>query len=87
VGRAFVVNEWYITTYTPIYNLEKRLIGILYTGILEAKYRDIKWRLIWINLGITLLGMVIAFLATPSPATEVMRVGYFEIKPYHYCPG
>jgi two-component system NtrC family sensor kinase len=62
VGRAFVVNDWYITTYTPIYNLEKKLIGILYTGILEAKYRDIKWRMIWINLGITILGMIIAFV-------------------------
>ncbi|MFZ1037464.1 MAG: cache domain-containing protein, partial [Smithella sp.] len=42
VGRAFVVKDWYITTYTPIFNMDKKLIGILYTGILEAKYRDIK---------------------------------------------
>ena len=61
VGRAFVVNDWYITTYTPIYNMNRDLIGILYTGILEAKYTDIKWRTIWINLGITTLGMIIAF--------------------------
>ena len=62
VGRAFVVKDWYITTYTPIFNMDKKLIGILYTGILEAKYRDIKWALIWINLGITTLGMIIAFI-------------------------
>ncbi len=62
VGRAFVVKDWYITTYTPIFNMDKKLIGILYTGILEAKYRDIKWELIWINLGITTLGMIIAFI-------------------------
>jgi two-component system NtrC family sensor kinase len=62
VGRAFVVNDWYITTYIPIYNIEKKLIGALYTGILEAKYRDIKWNTIWINMGITGLGMVIAFI-------------------------
>jgi two-component system NtrC family sensor kinase len=61
VGRAFVVNDWYITTYTPIYNMNRDLIGILYTGIFEAKYTDIKWRTIWINLGITTLGMIIAF--------------------------
>lgn len=61
VGRAFVVNDWYITTYTPIYNMNRDLVGILYTGILEAKYTDIKWRTIWINLGITTLGMIIAF--------------------------
>ncbi len=62
VGRAFVVNDWYITTYTPIYDISKKLIGALYVGILEAKYRDIKWNTIWINLGITSLGMVIAFI-------------------------
>ena len=42
VGRAFVVDDWYITTYTPIYDMNKNLIGILYVGLLEAKYRDIK---------------------------------------------
>jgi two-component system NtrC family sensor kinase len=31
-------------------------------GLLEAKYRDIKWNTIWINMGITGLGMVIAFV-------------------------
>jgi two-component system NtrC family sensor kinase len=62
VGRAFVVNDWYITTYTPIYDISRKLIGALYVGILEAKYRDIKWNTIWINLGITSLGMIIAFI-------------------------
>ena len=61
-GRAFVVHDWYITTYTPIFNMNKKLIGVLYTGILEAKYRDIQWQMIWINLGITTLGMIIAFI-------------------------
>jgi two-component system NtrC family sensor kinase len=62
VGRAFVVDDWYITTYTPIYDMNKNLIGILYVGMLEAKYRDIKWNTILINMGITGLGMVIAFI-------------------------
>jgi two-component system NtrC family sensor kinase len=62
VGRAFVVDDWYITTYTPIYDMNTNLIGILYVGLLEAKYRDIKWNTIWINMGITGLGMVIAFI-------------------------
>lgn len=62
VGRAFVVNDWYITTYTPLYNINREVIGILYTGILEAKYRDMMWKMIWINLGITMLGMILAFV-------------------------
>lgn len=62
VGRAFVVKDWYITTYTPIFNMDQKRIGVLYTGILEAKYRDIKWHLIWTSIGITTLGMLIAFI-------------------------
>jgi two-component system NtrC family sensor kinase len=62
VGRAFVVKDWYITTYTPIYNMDRKLIGALFTGLLEAKYRDIQRQMIWFNLGITTLGMIIAFI-------------------------
>jgi len=62
VGRAFVVHDWYITTYTPIYDSDKKVVGILYTGLLEEKYRDIKWRTIFLTLGVTGLGMVIAFI-------------------------
>jgi two-component system NtrC family sensor kinase len=62
VGRAFVVDDWYITTYTPIFNMDEKLIGILYVGLLESKYTDIKWRTIWINMGITILGMILAFI-------------------------
>ncbi|MBM4271588.1 MAG: hypothetical protein FJ139_05445 [Deltaproteobacteria bacterium] len=62
VGRAFVVDDWYITTYTPIHDMNNNLVGILYVGILEAKYRDIKWKTIWMNLGIIGIGMIIAFI-------------------------
>ena len=73
VGRAFVVNDWYITTYTPLYNIDRKLIGILYTGILEAKYRDIMWRMIWINLGITTLGMIIAFIISLRMGNTIIK--------------
>ena len=73
VGRAFVVNEWYITAYTPIYNIDRKPIGILYTGILEAKYRDIKWKMIWINLGITVLGMIIAFFISLRMGNTIIK--------------
>jgi two-component system, NtrC family, sensor kinase len=73
VGRAFVVNDWYITTYTPLYNIDRKLIGILYTGILEAKYRDIMWRMIWINMGITTLGMTIAFVISLFMGNTIIK--------------
>ena len=73
VGRAFVVDDWYITTYTPIVNMDKKLIGVLYTGILEAKYRDIQRKMIWTNLGITTLGMIIAFIISLYLGNAIIR--------------
>jgi PAS domain S-box-containing protein len=34
IGRAYVVNNWYITAYEPIYQ-GRRIIGMLYVGDLE----------------------------------------------------
>jgi two-component system NtrC family sensor kinase len=61
IGRAFVVNDWYISSYAPIYDINDTIIGMLYTGILEAKYRDMKQFAVLIFLGITTLGMIMAF--------------------------
>jgi two-component system NtrC family sensor kinase len=59
-GRAYVVNNWYITAYEPIKNINNKIIGILYVGILEQKYLDIKRRTILIFLTIALLGALIS---------------------------
>jgi two-component system NtrC family sensor kinase len=47
MGRAYVVNDWYITAYEPIRNVSGAVIGILYVGILEQKYLDIRTRPFW----------------------------------------
>jgi two-component system NtrC family sensor kinase len=60
IGRAYVVNNWYITAYEPIKNINNEIIGILYVGILEQKYLDIKRRTILIFLTIALLGALIS---------------------------
>jgi len=61
-GRAFVVNDWYLSSYVPVYSIDNTIIGMLYVGILEAKYRDMKLLAMWIFLGITTLGMIVAFI-------------------------
>ncbi|MGB4268786.1 MAG: cache domain-containing protein [Spirochaetota bacterium] len=40
--KAFVVNNWYISAYKPLLNVNHKPIGILYVGILEKKFDEIK---------------------------------------------
>jgi two-component system NtrC family sensor kinase len=60
IGRAYVVNNWYITAYEPIKDINNRIIGILYVGILEQKYLDIKKRTILVFLTIALMGAIVS---------------------------
>ncbi len=62
VGRAYVVNDWYITTYEPIRSINNQIIGILYVGILERKYLDIRNQIVLAFLSIMLAGMLIAMV-------------------------
>jgi two-component system NtrC family sensor kinase len=54
-GRAYVVNDWYITAYEPIRNIHYEIIGILYVGILEQKYLDIRNQMILVFMIIALI--------------------------------
>jgi len=59
--RAFVVNDWYISAYDPIRNMEDEVIGILYVGVLEEKYADIKSRLWTIYGGVAIGAALLVF--------------------------
>lgn len=62
IGRAYVVNNWYITAYEPIRDVYDRIIGILYVGVLEQKYLDIKRQTIISFLAITLAGALVSLI-------------------------
>ncbi len=68
VGRAFVVTAWYITAYRPIPDAAGRTIGMLYVGMLERPYIDLRNRVMATFAGIAglcamlLLGLL-AFVA------------------------
>jgi two-component system NtrC family sensor kinase len=59
VGRAFVVNDRYISAYEPIRSVGGDVVGMLYVGTLEAPYLDMKRRSTLVFLGITLGGAVL----------------------------
>ena len=58
--RAFVVNDWYITAYEPIEDIFGQRVGMLYVGVLEAKYADVRWKALSLFFMITVAGMVLA---------------------------
>ena len=63
VGRAFVVDDWYIAAYDPIQSSTGTTIGMLYVGTLEAPYLQMKRSSTFLFLGITLsgAGLAVAF--------------------------
>ena len=40
IARAFVVNDWYISSYEPILDIDGNRVGMLYAGFLEAPFRQ-----------------------------------------------
>jgi len=60
IQRAFVVDDWYITAYEPIRDVQNRIVGMLYVGMLESKYATMKERIILLFFFFSLSGMLIA---------------------------
>ncbi len=71
--RAFVVNDWYITAYEPIRDVGNKIVGILYVGILEAKFTDMKKKTVLVFLGITAGGLAVAFLISYLLASSITK--------------
>ena len=42
VGRAFVVNDWYITAYQPIRDANNTIVGALYVGIKQEDVPELR---------------------------------------------
>ena len=53
MGRAFVVNAWYITAYAPIYDSKKNIAGMLYTGVAEQSAKSLRKAIMNIRIGKT----------------------------------
>jgi two-component system NtrC family sensor kinase len=59
-ARAFVVRDWYITAYEPLADVFDRTVGMLYVGVLEAKYADLRRDAMLVFVLITAAGMALA---------------------------
>ncbi len=53
IGRAYVVNGWYITAYKPLYDAGRNLVGVLYAGIPQESTTTLRRALMNMVIGKT----------------------------------
>jgi signal transduction histidine kinase len=63
-GRAFVVNEWYLTAYEPIYDSNGKIIGMLFVGTPESKFLALQADVRNQTFVVGLIGLFIALLVS-----------------------
>jgi len=71
--RAFVVKDWYITAYEPIRDITGKIVGILYVGMLEAPYVDLRNKVVYSFFGIGVLGVFLVLLLSFFITTGIIR--------------
>jgi two-component system NtrC family sensor kinase len=73
VDRSFVVNDWYISAYRPLVNVYGQRVGMLYTGFLEAPFRDAYLRTLGISLLLVFIGILIAAVLAMRWAKSIFK--------------
>jgi len=59
-GPAWVVNDWYISAYEPIYDIDRKPVGMLYVGVLARRFRAVTLRTLSVFAAVTLGGLLLA---------------------------
>lgn len=77
-GRAWVVDEWYLSQYDPILDPEGKVIGMLYVGELEKKYKDLRNEItityILVIFAVMSLAFIVFFFISKSVLKPVHRL-------------
>jgi len=72
-ARAFVVRDWYLSAYEPIRDLRGAVIGILYVGVLEQYYAQIRDQVIVSFFAIAGLGFLMILVVTYGIMGSILR--------------
>ena len=80
IGRAFVVNDWYVSAYEPIRNLQSEIIGILYVGMLEKVFADMRKETLVLFFAITLFGVMLSIMVSTFLADTLVKPINYLVK-------
>jgi two-component system NtrC family sensor kinase len=70
-GRAFVVQDWYLSAYAPIRDYSGTTVGMLYVGVLERPFTDSLLRSLLVFLGIAAGGVLLVYVISVRVARRI----------------
>jgi len=73
LGRAWVVNDWYVAAYAPIHDVARRPVGMLYVGVQQQKFDDVALRTLVTFVVVTAVGLVAAGLVAWKLGDSISR--------------
>ncbi|HJV36083.1 cache domain-containing protein [Geomonas sp.] len=73
VGRAFVVNDWCLTAYEPIFDVDGKAIGSLYVGMLEKPYTALRHQAVAVFAIILAVGSFLGMLVSSYIAGRLAK--------------
>ncbi|MEL0586376.1 MAG: cache domain-containing protein [Candidatus Thiodiazotropha sp. (ex. Lucinoma kazani)] len=73
IDRAFVVNDWYISAYQPIIDVNGDRVGMLYAGFLESPSRNALWQAFGVLILLFLALMFFSSLLSVKGAKSIFK--------------
>jgi two-component system NtrC family sensor kinase len=73
IDRAFVVNDWYISAYQPIIDVNGERVGMLYAGFLESPSRNALWQALAVLILLFLALMLFSSILSISGAKSIFK--------------
>ncbi len=73
IARAFVVDEWFITAYEPIRDLDGNVVGILSLGVVAGKFDALRSRSVWTFAIVSVAGMILALIVASVLSGGIVR--------------
>lgn len=73
IDSAFVVNDWYISSYEPIVDINGERVGMLYAGYLEAPFRMAFWKALGVLVLLFIVLMILSAWLSIRGAKSIFK--------------